>query len=75
MGEANIKDETRAAQQGVVVGLGPEAYDIKSGPWCKLGDRVFFTRYAGKEVDGALIGEDGVIYTILNDEDIFAILH
>lgn len=72
--DAKFDKEARAAQQGYVVGMGPEAYDIKSGKWCEIGDRVFFTRYSGKEIKGEWVGEPGVCYIILNDDDILAVI-
>lgn len=75
LGPVDTDQELRAGQQGIVVQIGPEAYDIKSGPWCKVGDIVLFTRYVGKEIKGELIGEPGVSYIILNDDHVFAVLH
>ena len=37
-----------------------------SGPFAKVGDRVCFAQYNGRN----FVGEDGVEYRLLNDEDI-----
>ncbi len=66
--------EKRGAETGIVVQVGPEAYDNKPAPWCKVGDQVFFTRYTGKEVDGSLVGEAGVSYMIINDDDVKCVI-
>lgn len=71
------KMEAGATQSGTVVDIGPEAfrsYNRAAGfttyvPWCNIGDRVSFARYAGKWVD-----EGDKEYLVLNDEDIVAIL-
>ena len=39
-----------------------------SKPWCKVGDRVAFARYAGHPANG----KDGIRYRLMNDEDITA---
>jgi co-chaperonin GroES (HSP10) len=39
-----------------------------SSPFARVGDRVAFAMYAGKNIDG----EDGVEYRLINDEDITA---
>lgn len=68
----NEKREQAAAEIGTVVAIGPTCFkdfgmdaDILKG-----GDRVYFAKYSGKVVKDV----DGEEYTILNDEDIVAIL-
>lgn len=39
-----------------------------SGPFANIGDRVAFAKYGGLQVEG----EDGVVYRVMNDEDITA---
>lgn|ERR1035437_2326710 len=70
--------EAGATQAGKVLDIGPEAfraYNRAAGfkeyfPWCKVGDRVSFARYAGKWVT-----ENKHDYLLVNDEDIVAILN
>jgi co-chaperonin GroES (HSP10) len=70
------KREQAAAQRGTVVGVGEMAwkntlygYGLEGWePWCKVGDRVFFARYAGKSFRDK--EEGGELFTVLNDEDI-----
>ena len=59
--------------------VGPEAYKDKqkfpSGPWCKEGDWVLITRYAGSRIrieDGELriINDDEIIATVNDPRDI-----
>ena len=56
-----------------VLKVGPEAYKDKekfpSGPWCKEGDWVLITRYAGSR-----IRIDGGELRIINDDEILAVV-
>lgn len=71
------KREAAAAQKGTVVGIGEMAWKNKLygygidgwEPWCKVGDRVYFARYAGKLIKDKIQGEE-VVYFVLNDEDV-----
>jgi co-chaperonin GroES (HSP10) len=62
-----------ATQIGSVIDVGPtafHAYDKASfewKPWCKVGDRVIFSRYAGKLVEDPVTEEK---FMLVNDEDI-----
>lgn len=64
--------EQAAATTGVLIDVGPSAWkDLDNGePWAKIGDRVSYGRYAGV----VLTGKDLVNYTLLNDNDILALL-
>lgn len=46
-----VRQETTASILGLVVKVGPDAYNDKekfpSGPWCQEGDWVMFKSYAG----------------------------
>ncbi len=47
----DMDKEKRGAESGVVVQVGETAYkDFGGTPWCKVGDRVFFVRYEGREI-------------------------
>ena len=56
-----------------VLKMGPECYKDKekfpSGPWCKEGDWVLVTRYAGSR-----IRIDGGELRIINDDEILAVV-
>ena len=56
-----------------VLKMGPERYKDKekfpSGPWCKEGDWVLITRYAGSR-----IRIDGGELRIINDDEILAVV-
>lgn len=72
--------EQASAQKGTVVAVGDMAwknslygYGIEGWkPWCKVGDRVFFARYAGKTFRDDDDPED--IFTVMNDEDIQCVI-
>ena len=62
-----------------VLKMGPECYKDKekfpSGPWCKEGDWVLITRYAGSRIriDGGelrIINDDEIIATVKDPRDI-----
>lgn len=56
-----------------VVELGPLAYKrpdmIQAGPWCKPGDTVLISKYAGSRI---LV--DGVEHRVINDDEIQAVV-
>ena len=57
---------------GLVVAMGKTCYqeDDVSGPWCQVGDKVAFAKYAGL----LYTGKDGVQYRMINDSDVTATL-
>lgn len=68
----NEKLEKGARITGTVVDIGRECWKQHEGnePWCKVGDKVFWAKYAGKLiVDPYTLKE----YIVLNDEDIVAV--
>lgn len=65
--------EMRAAEKGVIVDVGPTAWaadGLGGEPWAKVGDTVFFAKYAGKWVKETDEDEDELL--ILLDTDIQA---
>ena len=68
-----FKREQGATQIGTIVGIGPNAWlDFKPGkPWAKLGDVIYYAKYAGKEIRV----NDVVEYVIINDEDVQCIIN
>ena len=69
--------EQVGTQIGTVVGIGHtawQAFDKSSPdwkPWCGVGDRVIFARYAGKLVSDPVTEEE---FMVLNDEDIQCVI-
>lgn len=59
-----------ASPQGVVVELGPTAYQdpvrFPGGPWCKVGERICFYRYSGRVF--TLYNRQKI--TFLNDDEV-----
>lgn len=70
------KREKRGVTTGTVVSIGWMAWRIFQGdnenwrPWCKVGDRVEFARYAGEMIYHPDTGEE---LFVLNDEDILLV--
>ena len=68
--ETKYKEEM-ANTTGVVVELGPVAFsDYGDDPWCAVGDKIIFAKYAGL----LYIGKDGIKYRVINDSDVVATL-
>lgn len=66
------KREQHAVEYGTVVQVGPTSFkDLGGDPdLLSVGDRVSFTRYAGKKVKD----NDGTEYVLLNDSDVLCVL-
>ena len=62
-----MKREQAGVDKGTVVSIGETAFkDFGTEPWCKVGDRIIFTRYGGKNIKDT----DETEYIIINDEDV-----
>jgi chaperonin GroES len=62
--------EEMAQTQGVVIAIGDGCYLEEPEPWCKVGDKVIFAKYAGILQEGL----DGNKYRIMNDTDVVAVI-
>lgn len=62
--------EEMAQTEATVIELGNTAYRDQVSPWCEIGDRVIFAKYAGTVSKG----RDGRTYRLINDLDVKAIL-
>lgn len=65
-----VKEEN-ASERGTIVRLSEDCFDEYEG-LPKVGDSVYFAKYAGKWV---VDPEDEQKYVILNDEDVVAIIY
>lgn len=65
-----IKEE-RGGNHGIVVHLGPMAFDRLGGKeaWCDVGDCVLYTRYAGTRLEHPPGSKN--YFQLVNDEDIY----
>ncbi len=63
----NEAAEQAANIQGTVIAIGDAAWDQWPTPWAKVGDEVYFAKWAGKKVNDPASGET---YLIMNDVDI-----
>ena len=50
----------------IVISMGDDCYADEPAPWCKVGDKVIFAKYAGL----LYLGKDGKQYRMVNDKDI-----
>ena len=69
--EKQAEKEERGDNHGIVVHIGPTAFDRLGGKeaWCDVGDVVVHTRYAGTRVEHPPGSRN--FFQIVNDEDIF----
>lgn len=70
----NEKLEKGARVTGVVVDIGHQCWGMHKGeePWCTVGSRIFWAKYAGKQVVDPYTQEE---YIILNDEDVCGVVY
>jgi chaperonin GroES len=68
--ESTKEREQMANTTGVVIAMGDQCYQDESTPWCVVGDKVIFAKYAGLLYTGG----DGEKYRIVNDKDIVGTL-
>jgi co-chaperonin GroES (HSP10) len=77
-GKLEEQRHNAAADQGIVVGLGEMCWkDIELGygtpdwkPWCKVGDKVSFVKYAGRDW---FHPETNQRYLLINDVDVLLV--
>lgn len=70
--ESEILRESVSQQYGIVVDIGPIAwYDYADGQkWCKIGDRVCFSKHAGKFIEDPITKK---MLIAMNDSDIILV--
>lgn len=68
------KLERGAQVTGIVLDVGPEAFKafnkaagVENQPWVKVGDHIYYARYAGKRIVDVTTKEE---LLFLNDEDV-----
>jgi len=64
--EASESREQMGNTTGIVVAMGDQCYADEPAPWCNVGDKVIFAKYAGL----LYTGKDGAHYRMINDKDI-----
>jgi chaperonin GroES len=64
--EKSKEREQMANTTGIVIAMGDQCYADEPTPWCKVGDKVIFAKYAGL----LYLGKDGASYRMVNDKDI-----
>ena len=58
--------ENMASTTGIVIAVGDECYKDVASPWCKVGDKISFAKYAGLLYKG----KDGKPVRMINDDDV-----
>ena len=64
--ETTAEREQMGNTTGIVVAMGDQCYKDVSEPWCKVGDKIIFAKYAGL----LYLGKDGQNYRLINDSDV-----
>ena len=86
---ADHKNAQYSVQRGTVLAVGPDAWkafrtivegkEVNGRPWAQPGDRIWFSRGAGrrvnKEEEDHLPEDQQELLFILNDEDVCAVIH
>lgn len=71
--DINAKEEQQASMLGMVVKQGPDCYadrdKFPTGPWCREGDLVVFSTYAGTRIK-----VNGVDFRLMSDDTIQAVI-
>lgn len=70
--EQEAKKQNRGEDRGIVMGIGPEAFNRNAMPWCEIGQMVVFRRYSGTYVEHPQ--GTGNFYYLVNDEDVFGVI-
>lgn len=73
--DGQMRREQQGTDTGVVVAIGPNAWKLPQygwgeefwEPWCKVGDRIVFGRYAGKLKEDPETKEE---FMCINDDDV-----
>lgn len=71
------KIEQGGQVKGTIVDIGPDAWkafgkDFTGKPWAKVGDRIYYSKYAGKTIEDP--EDPDTLYLIMLDEDINALV-
>jgi chaperonin GroES len=64
--DTNKEREQMGNTTGVVVAMGEQCFADELQPWCEIGDKVIFAKYAGL----LYLGKDGCQYRMINDKDV-----
>jgi len=64
--EKTKEREQMSNTTGIVISMGDQCYADEPSPWCKVGDKVIFAKYAGLLYKG----RDGEQYRMVNDHDV-----
>ena len=68
-----VKNEQLGQVAGKVLAIGEDCWAEHKKPWCKVGDRILYQRYAGMRVpDGKGGFRDDLV--LLNDTDISGVI-
>lgn len=64
--ETTKEREQLSNTTGIVIAMGDQCYRDGPSPWCSVGDKIIFAKYAGLLYKG----KDGQQYRMINDKDV-----
>jgi co-chaperonin GroES (HSP10) len=64
--EVSEQREQMGNTTGIVVAMGDQCYADEPAPWCAVGQKVIFAKYAGL----LYLGKNGKHYRMINDKDV-----
>ena len=64
--ETTKEREQLSNTTGIVIAMGDQCYGDEPSPWCSVGDKIIFAKYAGLLYKG----KDGQQYRMINDKDV-----
>ena len=62
-----VEKEEMAQMYGTCVAVGDFCW-VGAEPWCKVGDKIVFAKYA----DQTFKGHDGIMYRLIRDKEVIA---
>lgn len=69
---AQVREKDQLAEQrAVVVEIGPTSWMGEPTPRAEVGDKIYFSKWAGYNTIGPA---DGEMYRVVNDSDIFMVI-
>jgi chaperonin GroES len=69
--DATKEKEERAVTTGILVAVGPDAMAHRNMKGVKIGDNLFYARYAG---DNVPLTKNGMKYRVMNAADVVGVL-
>lgn len=63
--------EENAQQIGTVLSVGPDCWAEYPNKWAKVGDKIVFAKYAGRNI---VDPETAEVFSVMNDTDVLGVI-